>query len=118
MTANTAVTSATRRLNVFSACSFSSCGFGSSTSAKGGRRLSHLFTHGLAACLEGAHESLRLLLEDLAALVEPLAGSALRVHRELLRAPRQLVAAVAQKAAALFSRTRRQQQRRKPAERR
>src|SRR5262245_38770425 len=115
-TAYTAVSSATRRLNDFSACSCSSCtSCGGVISAKG-RCLLHLFAHGLAARLEGAHQALRLLLEELTALVEPFAGAALRVHRQLLCTPHELAALFLEKATVFLAGARGEQQRCKPTQ--
>src|SRR6266536_2876261 len=99
-TAYTAVSSATRRLKVFSPRSRSSCGSGSSTSATRGTALANLLAHGVPARFEGAHQPLGLLLEDLPALVEPLG------------------AALAQQSAILLTRSGGQEQGGQPAERR
>src|SRR6266404_4760682 len=92
-TAKTAVTSATRRLNRFSACSCSSSGLGSSTSAIGpGRSVAgaaprDLVLHGRAPRLEGRGEPLCLLLEVLAALVEQVSRPVLGVSSTAVAAP-------------------------------
>src|SRR6476660_2410970 len=97
-----AVVSATRRLNALSRASSSSLRLGSSTSAtRRGGPLAHLVAHGVAAGLEGRHQPLRLLLEQLAALVHPLAGAALGAGGELLGAPGELVAPLGQQLARL-----------------
>src|SRR5215467_12114009 len=107
-----AVVSAARRPNVVSPRSWISLGLGTSISAT---RLAgpapNLLAHGVASGLERAHETLRLLLEDLAALVEPFAGAALRLVGELLRAAPQIAAALGQELARLGARLRRHQQR-------
>src|SRR5688572_15900782 len=90
-----AVRRATRRLNVLSRRSSSSSGSGSSISDTRGRgALADLLAHRVLARLEGAHEPLRLLLEELAALVEPLARAALRLVRDLLRLARHFASAL------------------------
>src|SRR5512144_2781420 len=106
-----AVTRATRRLKTLSRRSSSSSGSGSSTSATRGRpALADFLPHRVLARLERGHETLRLLLEQLAALVQPLAGAALRLGGELLRPPRHVAAALDQHLARLPPRLRRQEQ--------
>src|SRR6185369_670858 len=107
-----AVTRATRRLKALSRRSSSSSGFGSSTSATRRRRaLAHLLAQGVLAGLEGRHEALRLLLEQLPALVQPLTGAPLGLGGHLLRAPGELAAVLDQQLTRLLPRARRQQQR-------
>src|SRR5437773_5270120 len=118
-TANTAVTSATRREKWSSRRSCSSSGFGSSTSAIGpgtGRRsevvapAADLFPHGVSTCLEGRRQPLRLLFEVLAALVEETAGPRLGVARRLLRLPEEIAAALGEEVARLAPSLRRDQE--------
>src|SRR5438034_3829407 len=91
-TANTAVTSATRRPNWSSPRSWSSSGFGSSTSGIGlGPRsavagpVGHLILHGGLAGLEGGDDALGLLLEVLTTLLEQVTRAALHGLGLLLR---------------------------------
>src|SRR3982751_5008918 len=105
-----AVVRATRRLKVLSRRSSSSSGLGSSISATRWR-LANLVAHGILAGLERRHQTLRLLLEQLATLVEPLAGAPLSVTGHFLRALGHLVAALGQDFARLAARLRRHEQR-------
>src|SRR5687768_15628379 len=105
-----AVRRATQRLNVLSRRSSSSPGSGSSISDTRGRSaLADLLAHGILACLEGAHEPLCLLLEQLATLVEPLARASLRLVSDLLRLARDVASALRDELPGLAPRLRRQQ---------
>src|SRR5262245_8712841 len=101
-----AVISATRRLKALEAWCSRCSGFGSSTSATGGRPLADLVSHGLLAGLEGRHQSLGLLLEQLAALVEPLAGLGLGLAGEVLSALGHVAAARGEQLPGLAARAR------------
>src|SRR5215470_7588463 len=108
-----AVVRATRRLNALSRRSSSSSGFGSSTSGtRRGAALADFVAHRVLAGLEGAHEPLGLLLEDLAALVEPVARAVLRLRGHDLRPARELVAMLQELVAHLAPGLGREQKRR------
>src|SRR5512137_163844 len=118
VTAKMAVTSATRRLNRFSACSCSSSGLGSSTSGMrsvAGAAPRDLLFHGRASRLEGGGQPLGLLLEVLTPLVEEVAGPILRLARRLLGPLEQVAAVLGEQLAGLAPGLGRQQHGRRRA---